>query len=125
VYGGFQLAFPFANLQGDAVRYFSDRRYSTDGLFAAAPFNPLPSWIGTGFVTQPATENLHVTLSLASNPDNFFIGPFGTVVLTSGNGPSQSFAPACQDGILYGFVTNAGITTLYAMSLVEVQNIVN
>jgi hypothetical protein len=108
----------FPNLQGNATQYFSNNQYSTSGdpsFLGGAPFNPLASWFGTGFQNSPATQTLHVMINLPPFP----YGPLGLVTLTSGSEPSVSFTPSCQDGILYGFVTDSKGTTIYAMNLIE------
>jgi hypothetical protein len=118
-YASRSLFYPFPFLTGTATQYINNNRFNTNGTpyyLTGAPFNPLPNWFGTGFQNAPATQTIYVTIDLppAAYPD-------GLVLLTPGTGPTVSFIPSCQNGILYGFVTDSKGTTIYAMNLIESQ----
>jgi len=90
-----------AYLQGTAVQYFSDRRFTTSpGTFALDPFDPA------------RTDQIRVTINLGST---IFGSPFGqvTITLLSWGNAQSTFAPSCQNGLMYGFVGN----TMFVMSL--------
>jgi hypothetical protein len=88
-----------AYLQGTVRQYFSDRR-STTSAGSLAPFDP------------GRTDQTRVTINLGATILGAPLGQVTLNLLSWGNAQS-TFAPSCQNGLMYGFVDN----TMFVMSL--------
>jgi hypothetical protein len=90
-----------ARLQGETTEYFSDRQFFyPPGSLNSAPFDP----------TRTGQTGISITIP--------GVVPSSNVTITMPWGGSYSFAPSCQNGVMYGF---SGVDdTIFSMSFKKV-----